>query len=771
MSSNPYISFIACSRNDNHGGDLTRRMQIFVDCLSEQCDRHKLRAELVLVEWNPPPDRRPLAEELRWRKSDGFCDVRIITVPPEIHKRYKCAEGLPLFQMIAKNVGIRRARGEFILCTNIDIVFSDELMDFLAKKELAAGCFYRSIRMDADEKVPEGKPVSEVLEYCKNHVIRANLPRYSFEFPSQDELSKSGVIRSPDLSISNGGDFIRFHEHGSVLFAGTGTQILLDPSQKKPLSGNVLVLEVATTNQESESSLEIEFLDKNGELVYEASLSGRKTIAFEAPVNAKVLTLICRGASEKISNNQKLLPLCILELGWINHIPFESVDYDCYNVGDSIHILGDVQSPQVRYGGRRGISRKVQGKVFIQLPARARKQKLVFLANDEQGKQIDSKPVIKFNGTEILESELFLTGHLLATLPECSTQNYVEISFPANGAWYLTDVHVTEHLLKDCFYAASASILRLLTPKKSVESGQPGKVIPNRFELLPLNLDTHVVDGIEVCASGKTARFVAKNPIPVTKRVSFEILPGFLAGGEVSAVVARINGKEFFRTKEKIFPRLDIPLPEMKSQDSLEIEFESNSVRKEFLKDRGLSALNYYAFFTKICWLENSKERLKSRRHSSPLWFTLPDATDCSSVRNPLDFNCHDLPRLFFNACGDFTLAAKEVYFKVGGYAEFEIYSMHLDSLFLYSCYFEGFTEKILPENMVHYHIEHGGGWTPEGHEKLYRGLASRKVGWLGYYHDLIRLALTMNRMGRPLYFNSSDWGLSEEKLVETMIK
>ncbi len=36
--------------------------------------------------------------------------------------------------MIAKNVGIRRARGAFILCTNIDILFSDALFRLLADR-------------------------------------------------------------------------------------------------------------------------------------------------------------------------------------------------------------------------------------------------------------------------------------------------------------------------------------------------------------------------------------------------------------------------------------------------------------------------------------------------------------------------------------------------------------------------------------------------------------------------------------------------------------
>ena len=52
-----------------------------------------------------------------------------------LHGCYAHAEALPLYQMIAKNVGPLRARGEFLLATNIDILFSDELMAFLGRRE------------------------------------------------------------------------------------------------------------------------------------------------------------------------------------------------------------------------------------------------------------------------------------------------------------------------------------------------------------------------------------------------------------------------------------------------------------------------------------------------------------------------------------------------------------------------------------------------------------------------------------------------------------
>src|SRR5262245_15742571 len=148
-------------------------MRHFVDGLVEQSRRHRLSIELILVEWNPPPARLPLAEALSWPALDDHCQIRIVTVPPELHARLQYAAALPLFQMIAKNVGIRRARGRYVLATNIDILFSDSLMRFL-RDDLRPGRLYRADRCDVPTDVPRGVPFDEVLAFCHRQMFRIN---------------------------------------------------------------------------------------------------------------------------------------------------------------------------------------------------------------------------------------------------------------------------------------------------------------------------------------------------------------------------------------------------------------------------------------------------------------------------------------------------------------------------------------------------------------------------------------------------------------------
>lgn len=170
----PYLTLVAASRNDDHGGNTLYRTQIFIDSFLEQCERHQLRAELILVEWNPPGNRAPLAEVIGWENQNPWVDCRVITVPYERHVLIRFGRVLPLFQMIAKNVGIRRARGEFILATNIDILFSNELMALVALKAFRADRFYRCDRFDVNSAVPKDVPLDEKLQFAWNHLIYRN---------------------------------------------------------------------------------------------------------------------------------------------------------------------------------------------------------------------------------------------------------------------------------------------------------------------------------------------------------------------------------------------------------------------------------------------------------------------------------------------------------------------------------------------------------------------------------------------------------------------
>ena len=169
----PYLSIVATSRNDQHGNNTLQRTALFVNGLIAQCTKFQLPAELLLVEWNPPSDSLPLHSILPIPSGNCPLTIRHITVPAHLHQQYANANQIPLYQMIAKNVGIRRAKGEFVLCTNVDLLFSDELFQFLANQNLKPNIFYRADRCDVpDDLLHLQLPFSEQLQWCKQHIIK-----------------------------------------------------------------------------------------------------------------------------------------------------------------------------------------------------------------------------------------------------------------------------------------------------------------------------------------------------------------------------------------------------------------------------------------------------------------------------------------------------------------------------------------------------------------------------------------------------------------------
>lgn len=173
MQQKPYLSVVAVSRNDDHGGDPLVRTQIFINCLAMQADLYKFDIELIIVEWNPVEGRSGLSEVLSIPNAVHFTG-KVITVPSEIHEKFKCSQSLNLFQMIGKNVGIRRANGEFVLATNIDVLFSNELIEFIARRNLSTQNLYRVDRFDIQAGLDTNFSLDEALKFAWMHPIRMN---------------------------------------------------------------------------------------------------------------------------------------------------------------------------------------------------------------------------------------------------------------------------------------------------------------------------------------------------------------------------------------------------------------------------------------------------------------------------------------------------------------------------------------------------------------------------------------------------------------------
>jgi GT2 family glycosyltransferase len=147
--SKPYLSLVLTGRNDNYGGDFQSRLQNCVTNAFEQLSKAGISSEIIFVNYNPTDDNEPIERFIDWPKSTVDVSIRIITVPNLAHKKL-VADGtrknVPVLEYMGKNAGIRRARGEFILSMNPDIILPFDLVKKLG--QLSRDKYYRADRVD-----------------------------------------------------------------------------------------------------------------------------------------------------------------------------------------------------------------------------------------------------------------------------------------------------------------------------------------------------------------------------------------------------------------------------------------------------------------------------------------------------------------------------------------------------------------------------------------------------------------------------------------------
>lgn len=178
----PFVSIVLTGRHDNYGGDFNARffraLRFNHDRLAERSVAH----EVVFVEWNQVPGRPCLADLL----AAEFPDLaRSIFTSYVVDRRYHNALTLnpriEYLEYVAKNVGIRRAAGRFILATNTDVLLGRHVIEVLAGGRLEARTVYRAPRIDIKLGADQTRIDWALLEDERNHFRRPTLqpPLYS----------------------------------------------------------------------------------------------------------------------------------------------------------------------------------------------------------------------------------------------------------------------------------------------------------------------------------------------------------------------------------------------------------------------------------------------------------------------------------------------------------------------------------------------------------------------------------------------------------------
>lgn len=180
--STPFVSIVVTGRNDGYGGDFNQRflraLRFNHDALSAAGVTH----EVVLVEWAPPADKALLADVIA-AELPGIANGILTTYVVDGQYQDACSLNprMAYLEYIAKNVGLRRARGRFLLATNTDIYLSRGVVESLAGGALEPGVVYRATRTDVKLGADESHVDWSLLDDERNHTTykRIKPPLYT----------------------------------------------------------------------------------------------------------------------------------------------------------------------------------------------------------------------------------------------------------------------------------------------------------------------------------------------------------------------------------------------------------------------------------------------------------------------------------------------------------------------------------------------------------------------------------------------------------------
>ena len=194
-------------RNDNHNGDFDWRAEVALRHNAALLNQTGLPWELVWVEWNSFEDRPAFHIRLRqWIPS-----VRAVVVPQILHNHLCDNPRIGVMQFHAKNVGIRRARGEWILSLNADTYLTPDILTRLHGNLQPNAC-YLAERADFDGAAPaytpSEYPITDLIERRIVHVDTIDPPR---SFGSAGDFTL--MHRSRWMRLGGHYEGIRFSNH------------------------------------------------------------------------------------------------------------------------------------------------------------------------------------------------------------------------------------------------------------------------------------------------------------------------------------------------------------------------------------------------------------------------------------------------------------------------------------------------------------------------------------------------------------------------------
>lgn len=165
----PFLSIVLTGRNDDYGVDFRSRFFRTLQFNHRELTARNVAHEFVFVEWAPPSER-PLLVDLvldTIPTLDTHC-FRGYVVDRRYQEALSLNPRLEYLEFLAKNVGIRRAGGRFILASNCDVFLSRGILDQFEKGSLEHRTVYRAPRYDLKLTADQSRLDWDMLEDAGN---------------------------------------------------------------------------------------------------------------------------------------------------------------------------------------------------------------------------------------------------------------------------------------------------------------------------------------------------------------------------------------------------------------------------------------------------------------------------------------------------------------------------------------------------------------------------------------------------------------------------
>ena len=108
------LTAVVCGRNDNYGGHLLESAAYALNSMLKSFD------EVIFVDWNTEEGKPVVTDSLvlENRQKLRTFEVR----PSKVKEILGDKPAQPMCEVLARNIGIRRAKGDIVVSTNIDII-------------------------------------------------------------------------------------------------------------------------------------------------------------------------------------------------------------------------------------------------------------------------------------------------------------------------------------------------------------------------------------------------------------------------------------------------------------------------------------------------------------------------------------------------------------------------------------------------------------------------------------------------------------------------